>query len=374
MEKLISRRFVLHVGYSCNEACQFCYYRDSIINKTAKDHSTTHIMKKLRKARSYGKVEVEFSGGEPTIRKDLAELIKYACDVGFEKVSVITNGLMMSRKEYCEKLLNAGLNDCLFSLHGPDAEVHDRLTCVRGSFDKIITAMCNMKELKASFRANMVVNNLNINRLDDQFTLLKELCPVEVNLLVYNPAEEMYKYDQKEAKIEDYSIIGEKINDAINKYQHFFSVINVRFLPFCLLKGNEKNIRTMFQKIYEKNEWDPFLFMKFHKSNAHALISIITGIPLALMKLPRYGKRKLYTLFGEVVQLSRITYNNKQLAPCKKCALRKICPGLHRSYIKSYDKTIVKPYDGLVIQDPLHFINGHENKFENRTEPIKTYD
>jgi MoaA/NifB/PqqE/SkfB family radical SAM enzyme len=364
MRKKITRRFVLHVGYSCNERCVFCYYRDSLEKGTVKDHSTSNIKKKLRIGRRYGKTRVDLSGGEPTIRKDLFEIIRYARKIGYEKVGIITNGLVMSNKEYCKQLIEAGLNDCLFSLHAPESKLHDHLTSIKGSWNKLIQAMDNMRELNADFRINTVITNLNFDKMDSYFKLLKKYDPAQINLLVFNPSEETCRYRDDDATVEDYGVIGDSLKRRLDAHGNDFKVINVRFLPFCLLRGQEKRIRTMWQKIYEKAEWDPFLFMRFRKNNLQAAFALAIGLFLGPFMMPRYGKRSLYTRFCEIVQITRIFHNKKHTKGCRKCSLRRICPGLHRAYVKKFNKTKVLPYPGKIIHDPLHLVGDTEDMFE----------
>ena len=356
MERKITKRFVLHVGFSCNERCVFCYYRDSLEKGTVKDLSTKEIKKRLHIARRYNKTAVDFSGGEPTIRKDIFEIISYAKKIGFKDICIITNGLQMNSHEFCKKLVESGLNDVLFSIHSPSSEIHDSLTQVKGSWSKIMQAMSNMKKLNTNYRVNTVVNDLNYKDLGSYFSLLKKYNPKEINLLVFNPAEETINYKDNNVNIEDYNIIAKNIKEALDKHASQFNKINIRFLPFCLLKGHEKRIRTMWQKIYEEKEWDPYLFMRFRKNNLWALYSFIVGFFTSLPNgIPFYGKKNFHAFLCETIQAGRIFYNKKHTKSCKKCSLRKICPGLPRAYIKKYNKTKLYPYHGKIIKGPLYF-------------------
>lgn len=351
----ITRRFVLHVGFSCNERCIFCYYRESLEKGTVKDLTTHQIKKRLGFARKFGKTAVDFSGGEPTIRKDLPEVIRYAKKIGFADICVITNGLMMANYDYCKELLDAGLTDTLFSLHGSSNGLHDYLTRVPGSYEKLLKAMDNMKKLKFGFRINTVISNLNFKDLDNYFGLLKKYGPRAINLLVFNPAEETIKYREDDVTVEDYKPIGKSISDALDKYEKDFQQINVRFLPFCLMKGHEKNVRTMWQKIYEKEEWDPILFMIFRMGYFHLSAGLASGFLLHSRMAPKYGKRSLYAYLCEMVQCARIYYNKAHLPVCKKCSLKGICPGINKAYVKKFNKTVLEPYTKRIIKNPVHF-------------------
>ncbi|MCD6368088.1 MAG: radical SAM protein [Candidatus Aenigmarchaeota archaeon] len=130
--------------YNCNNNCRFCY----CANKKGMGYLTTEEAKReLEKGLERGCTFVDFNGGEPTIRKDLVELIRYAKSIGYETVAITSNGRMLSYKSYAKKLIDAGLNHAILSIHGHNAEVHDFLTRVKGSFDQVTKGLKNLKEM-----------------------------------------------------------------------------------------------------------------------------------------------------------------------------------------------------------------------------------
>lgn len=83
---------------------------------------------------------IEFHGGEPTLRRDLPELVSYCTGLGMASMFA-TNGLNMT-EELASELVNAGLGEIRFSLEGP-RETHN---CVRGredAFEKQVRAICS---------------------------------------------------------------------------------------------------------------------------------------------------------------------------------------------------------------------------------------
>ena len=127
----------INLGYGCNCKCPFCYYYDSVITNTNLNTLTTEQAKQqLRRARRLGIKEIEFTGGEVTLRKDLVELVQFCkFELGFKLVSIITNGMALAKREYTNRLVAAGVDDVLFSLHGHNSEIHDQLTVTPGSFE-----------------------------------------------------------------------------------------------------------------------------------------------------------------------------------------------------------------------------------------------
>ena len=175
--------------------------------------------------------------------------------------------------------------------------------------------------------------------------------------------------DDDGTRIEDYAVISSEIDKALNTYANRFEAINVRFLPFCLLSGHEDVIRTQWQKMYEDQEWDPFLNICFQKGYWAAFGAFFAGLLLYPLFTPKSGKRDPYTWANEVISTFRIKLYYRQLASCKRCSLRKICTGLPVDYVKRFNKTELKPYSlDTVVEDPLYFCHDRAANFESLRE------
>jgi MoaA/NifB/PqqE/SkfB family radical SAM enzyme len=368
--RLVTKRVVLHVGYACNQRCRFCYYIEDLEKGSTKNWSTAALKQRLRIARRLGKTAVDLTGGEPSIREDILELIAFARSIGYTDVNMITNGLRVSDPDFAEKLVRAGLNDALFSIHSPMESEHDYLTCVKGSHARILRAVENMQRLGIRGRVNSVISNINFRHIKRFFELLLPYSPAAVNLIVFNPSETTISLpDEDGTRIEDYWTISQEIGTALDVFKDEFEAINVRFLPFCLLPGHEDVIRTQWQKLYEDQEWDPFLNIAFQKGYGAACGALLAGVVLYPFYTPRFGKRDLYTLSNELITTFRIRLYYRQLGPCRRCSLRRICTGLPVDYVRRFNKTALKPYElGAPIGDPLHFCRERLASFESLRE------
>jgi MoaA/NifB/PqqE/SkfB family radical SAM enzyme len=365
--RLVTKRVVLHVGYACNLRCRFCYYIEDLKRGQTKDWTTAELKRRLRIARRLGKTAVDFTGGEPSIRKDIFELVTFAKSIGYTDINMITNGLRLKDPHFCERLVKAGLNDVLFSIHSPVEAEHDYLTRVNGSYRKIFDALENMQRLGVRSRVNSVISNINYMHVNQLFELLLPYSVAAINLIVFNPSETTVSLpDGDNTRIEDYWTISTEIDRALNKYQDKVETVNVRFLPFCLLPGHEDVIRTQWQKMYEDQEWDPFLNISFQKGYWAAFGAFLAGVCLYPFFTPKFGRRDAYTLFNEIISTFRMKLYYRQLESCKRCSLRKICTGLPADYVRRFNKTELKPYTlGTTLEDPLHFCRDRVANFES---------
>ncbi|MEJ2039692.1 MAG: radical SAM protein [Desulfosarcinaceae bacterium] len=104
----MTQRVRISTGLQCNAQCLFCYYQQELNTQT---YTTLQIKQAMDLAKRYGIQDIDFSGGEPTLRKDLVDLVRYARSTGFQTISVITNGTRTNVFSYMEKLQKAGIND-----------------------------------------------------------------------------------------------------------------------------------------------------------------------------------------------------------------------------------------------------------------------
>lgn len=353
----VTDRFVLHVGYSCNERCEFCYYLDDLKKGRAKDASTAANKRKIATAAAFGKKAIDISGGEPTIRQDLPELIAYCREKGIDSVTIITNGLRTADLEYCRALKDAGLTEGLFSIHSHSAEIHDRLTNVPGSFDKLMRSVENFRALGLPVRVNTVVNKENYRYVGKFLEMISAYKPGAVNLILFNPSEtaSMLSVDNA-VRISDYQVIGDEISAALDAWKEKIGVVNVRFLPFCCLRKHPDCIRTEWQKVHEDQEWDPILLVAFQKNWAASIASVLAGF-FVPWNAPVYRSHDLLTFFNKRLSAFRMKLYYRQGQPCAGCSLKAICTGVQRDYVAKFGFPDFKPFQlPEKVVDPLHFV------------------
>ena len=108
--------------WHCNQKCVHCYAAGQIHSDEA-ELSTEEWKEILRKCRAAGIPQVTFTGGEPTMREDLFELIH---DARWFISRLNTNGIKLT-PEYCRKLHEAELDSVQITFYSCDPEVHNKL-------------------------------------------------------------------------------------------------------------------------------------------------------------------------------------------------------------------------------------------------------
>lgn len=108
--------------WHCNQNCVHCYAAGQ--EQSSEEELSTEEWKAiLDKCRKVGIPQVTFTGGEPTMREDLPELIDHA---KWFITRLNTNGIKLT-KEYCEELKKASLDSCQITFYSWNEEVHNKL-------------------------------------------------------------------------------------------------------------------------------------------------------------------------------------------------------------------------------------------------------
>ena len=156
--------FLIVTGFSCNNNCVMCSVKPK--SKDFSDRTTEELIKDLIRGRKENYEKVEFTGGEPTIRKDIFYLIKQARDLGYKEIGLSTNGRLLSYKSFCDKLVKEGLNRITFTLHAHKKKLHEIISCTPGSFEQTLAGIKNALRYKnVSVSVNTVIFRLNYQHI-----------------------------------------------------------------------------------------------------------------------------------------------------------------------------------------------------------------
>lgn len=137
LKKEIPWLIELSVTYRCQCGCQHCsvsnYFAEASKRKR-EELTKDEINSVLEQAVKMGIPKIDYFGGEPLLRNDIADLIKLGADKGLY-MSLTTNGWLLT-KEMAKALKQAGISCINISLDSASAEEHDRLRILPGLFKK----------------------------------------------------------------------------------------------------------------------------------------------------------------------------------------------------------------------------------------------
>ena len=158
-----------YVTYRCNAYCGFCHFGDHSLFQGSKHAKREDVLRNLPELRSLGVRFIDFTGGEPLLHPDIAEIVSEAKKLGMQ-TSVTTNGLLYPK--HAEKL--AGKVDLLhFSLDSADRGQHDEMRGV-SCFEKIVESVGIARQLGEQPDILFTVTNENFLQLPAVYEMTRE--------------------------------------------------------------------------------------------------------------------------------------------------------------------------------------------------------
>ena len=153
---------VINVNEECFFKCQMCYKWKPDINilPDSKRITTSEIkqfISDLRKLVPKGYV-INFAGGEPFLRKDLLDIIKFGSNLGFY-TTVATNGWLINSEKKARAIVESGLGGIIFSIDGATAETHDKMRRHPGSFKRAVQAIKFLGKYRDLLQSNRSFND-----------------------------------------------------------------------------------------------------------------------------------------------------------------------------------------------------------------------
>lgn len=118
---------LVEITSRCNMSCPICFADAG--NSKDTDPSIETLKKVFDTIlEAGGKCNIQLSGGEPTVRNDLPEIIKMVSQKGFEFIQLNTNGLCLSRDpEYAKTLKEAGLSSVFLQFDGTNDDIYRKI-------------------------------------------------------------------------------------------------------------------------------------------------------------------------------------------------------------------------------------------------------
>lgn len=148
--------------HRCPLQCPYCSNPVELEHASA-ELDTAAWQRVLGEAAALGVLQVHFSGGEPTARRDLAALVRRATEVGLYS-NLITSGMMLDRDRLTE-LVEAGLEHVQLSFQDRDDATGDRIAGLAGAQATKRRFAALVREAGLPLTVNAVVHRQNLQRL-----------------------------------------------------------------------------------------------------------------------------------------------------------------------------------------------------------------
>ncbi|MFC1754975.1 His-Xaa-Ser system radical SAM maturase HxsB [Thermoproteota archaeon] len=293
----------IKLGYTCNNDCIHCVIADqrkiALKNLNREDFTTEEYKANLRSCKERGCKGVTFTGGEPTIRHDIIELLRYAHQLGFI-IGMQTNGRNLHSKEFAGSILDAAPDmNFVIALHSYIHEVHDAITTKKGSFEQTVAGIKNVTGLKPGrVFGKVVISKKNMSHLKDIAELFNSLGVKKINIAFPHGQGNAFK----------------NFDDVVPRYSEIKEEV-LKTLEY----GNKNGMTIDFE----------------------AITPCVTGISINNLSdfksSPNSGYVEL-TQFGQktINWTKAKKYEKLKPSTCKECKYDKMCEGPWKEYPERY--------------------------------------
>lgn len=289
------KRYEVKLGTACNNNCIFCLNERRDWNKT-----TEEIMQEILQAKDFGVNTIQFTGGEPTIRKDFFDILRFTKKLGLN-IQIQSNGRIFSYLDYTKRVCSLGIESFLISLHAHNECLNYRLTNIKGGFQQTVNGIKNLLEFKQMVSINCVINRENIDFMDKIVEHSLSFCPSNMQLSWCRPQGKA-KNDMK--LIPRFSEI-EKIYCGLRNinYRKAIALLNV---PLCFVK-------------------EPFLI-----GNPY--------VDSVILRENKFENTKEYFI-----------KKKSFCSHCEKCGIKERCEGIFKEYLKFYGDEEFKNKNDVIV-------------------------
>ena len=157
------KRNWVRLTYDCNDRCIFC------LDSRAHDgemRDADEVKRQILEGRRRGATRLILSGGEPTIHPRFVDFVRLGRLAGYPRIQTVTNGRLFAYREFLTRALDEGLSEITFSIHGPNAKIHDALVGVVGAFEQEVQGLEHaLADGRPIVNIDVCVNRGNVRQL-----------------------------------------------------------------------------------------------------------------------------------------------------------------------------------------------------------------
>lgn len=154
----------LILTYDCNLACDYCTCANGLRGRMLPADAA---LQALRRGRTDGFDAASFTGGEPTVRRDLVGLVRAAKALGYRELKLQTNGLLLAHRPNLVRLLDAGVSLVHLSVQTHLVEPYDRMVRRPGSHPLMAAALEHLVASRVALCADLIITASTQHHLEE---------------------------------------------------------------------------------------------------------------------------------------------------------------------------------------------------------------
>lgn len=174
----------LEVNTACGLSCQMCY------REKGNEHLPMADIKRMLDDIAGVGTRLEILGGEPLLREDLAEIIRYAKQAANVPQVVLYTNAMGADRNRARELRDAGLDAALVTLISCNEKEHDAFVGVDGAWQQTLDGIEHLKETGIEVYTFTAIHSANIHRVRELYAFVRETLGAHAVFYQYIPQGE----------------------------------------------------------------------------------------------------------------------------------------------------------------------------------------
>ena len=170
---------------ACAFACRHCR-AEAQPKRNPNELTTEEAFRLIDQIKEFGDPILVVTGGDPMMRQDLFDILRYASGKGL-RTSLTPTTTRLVTVEKLRQVKAAGVRRVAVSIDGPSAEAHDAFRGFQGSFEMALQIARMVGEAGLSLQINTTVSRFNVDRLDEFIDLVSTLNAVQWSLFFLVP-------------------------------------------------------------------------------------------------------------------------------------------------------------------------------------------
>lgn len=157
-----AQEVMFELTYGCNLRCVHCY--NPTHRALPHELTTAEICSIIDQIADLGVMTVSFSGGEPSVRADIAKILRHTHRRGL-MIHLLTNATRMT-PSFVDLLEETGVSQLLVSIYGATAGIYERMTETPGSFAHFLRGLTCLTGRTIPVIVRMPVTTINVEEVD----------------------------------------------------------------------------------------------------------------------------------------------------------------------------------------------------------------
>lgn len=251
----------LTVEFRCNLRCVHCMIAEPMhwLRPVSRDEFDAV----LRDRAARGWTGLILTGSEVTLNRDLIAMVRDARSAGFEHVRIQTHGMHLANASFCERLVEAGVDEFFVSVTAGHDSIHDEITEIPGSFGRTLRGLENLESFDVLVMTNTVLTSKSAHTLPalvDRLSHLRRLRQME--FWNYFPMREADDLDLVLPLRE----LLPPLQEACRRAERLGRRVEVKNVPVCALGPEGRLVENAQPELYiDDRFWDEFSRNNFYQ-------------------------------------------------------------------------------------------------------------